>query len=274
MAKKPTKAVAKTKETLPAATEAMAIFEEQGMAGLENVTINDVVIPRLTILQDLSPQRKKDKPEYIDGAEEGMICDVSMGELLPSPVQVLPVHFVKQYLEWAPRASGKGLQGVHDTDACLNGCTPNEKGIPVNADGNLIIETAQFYLINLTAGGRRSFLPMSSSNWKHAKKWLSWSMDEKATRSDGSKFTPPIFYRTYNLDVGPESNAEGDWYGWRVSRGPLLTEMDNCDELIQDALAFREQVLNGLVRGDTAGMDGSSADSAAAKQADENMARM
>jgi len=35
--------------------------------GSEEVTIQDVTIPRLSIIQDLSPQRKKNNAEYIEG---------------------------------------------------------------------------------------------------------------------------------------------------------------------------------------------------------------
>jgi hypothetical protein len=41
--------------------------------GLQNVTNDDITIPRLAIVQSGSPQRKKKDEKYIEGAEEGMI---------------------------------------------------------------------------------------------------------------------------------------------------------------------------------------------------------
>jgi tetratricopeptide (TPR) repeat protein len=64
--------------------------------GLENVTSRDLIIPRLTIIQALSPQVKSNKPEYIAGAKVGDICDVSTGELFDPPLIFLPVHYMKQ----------------------------------------------------------------------------------------------------------------------------------------------------------------------------------
>ena len=44
---------------------------KDGNRGSEEVSSNDITLPRLQIIQDLSPQHKKNKPEYIDGAEVG-----------------------------------------------------------------------------------------------------------------------------------------------------------------------------------------------------------
>jgi hypothetical protein len=44
------------------------LFADYADAGFENVTNNDILIPRISILQDLSPQVKEEKAEYIEGA--------------------------------------------------------------------------------------------------------------------------------------------------------------------------------------------------------------
>src|SRR3989304_975795 len=80
---------------------------------MENVGIGDLLVPRLTIIQDLSPQRKPNKAEFISGAETGIVCDVGTGDLFPDGVLFLPVYYRNDYLEWAPRSTGKGLVAVH-----------------------------------------------------------------------------------------------------------------------------------------------------------------
>ena len=95
-------------------------FAELAGLGLENVSTSDLLIPRITILQSLSPQLQRNKSEYIEGAQSGDLCDVGLGELLPKPLWVLPVYFKKQWLEWAPRASNKGLVAMHDTPAIMS----------------------------------------------------------------------------------------------------------------------------------------------------------
>lgn len=190
-------------------------------AGMESATGKDLLIPRLGVLQALSPQVQKKKAEYIENAEIGDIADLGMGEVFKEGVLFLPVLFRKQWLEWAPRDTGKGLVAIHDDPSIMDLTTRNERNSPVLANGNLISETAQFFGLNLSAGRRRCYVPMTSTQLKKARKWLTMAMDEKLARPDGSEFTPPMFYRTYLLGTAEESNSQGDWIGWTVKRGEI-----------------------------------------------------
>lgn len=230
-------------------------FARNAGDGFENVGVRDIIIPRLTILQALSPQVQAKKPEYIQGAQVGDICDVGTQEIFEAPLAFLPVHYVKQYLEWAPRSSGKGLVKIHDDAAILDNCDRDEKNRPTTKDGNTISETAQFFGLNLSAGGRRCFLPLSSTQLKKARRWLTLATAEKISREDGSVFTPPLFYRSYNLSTVDESNAEGDWSGWKIERGLKLQELDNWKSLYEEAMSFRDAIKSGAVRGDVASED-------------------
>lgn len=98
-----TKAVKKQDDQLPA-------YIKQGAGrGNENVTSDDIQIPRISVLQALSPQIKKSDPEYIEGAEQGIIFNVLTGELYPDGIQFVPVFFEKDHLVWKTRKSGGGL---------------------------------------------------------------------------------------------------------------------------------------------------------------------
>ena len=242
-------------------------FSEYAGAGMENVGASDVLIPRLTILQALSPQLNSKKAEFIDGAKIGDVCDVGTGELFVEGIAFLPVYYIKQYLEWAPRASGKGLVKIHNDPSILDSCTRNEKNQPITAEGNLISETAQWFGLNLTADCRKSFIPMASTQLKKSRKWMTLATGEKLERGDGTKFTPPLFYRSYNLTTAEETNNEGDWAGWKIERGPTLPELKNLsydqEEIKRQALELREAMLAGAARADTTGMDGASSEASA-----------
>jgi len=229
-----------------------SFFAQNAGDGLENVGSRDLIIPRITILQALSPQVQPKKPEYIKGANIGDICDVGTQEIFESPLIFLPVHYVKQYLEWAPRSTGKGLVKVHEDPAILDDCGRDEKNRPTTKEGNLIAETAQFFGLNISAGGRRCFLPLASTQLKKARRWLTLATSEKLRREDGTVFTPPLFYRAYNLSTVDESNPEGDWAGWKIERGQTLQEMENWKDLYQEAMNFRGSIKSGEVRGDVA----------------------
>jgi len=261
MAKSDTQTLAPvtSKSALPTTANDDMFFSQAG-DGLENVKSNDLIIPRLTILQALSPQVQAKKPEYIQGAQVGDICDVGTGEIFEPPLVFLPVHYVKQYLEWAPRSSGKGLVKIHDSADILEQCTMDEKNRAHLPSGNYIAETAQFFGLNISAGGRRSFLPMSSTQLKKARRWLTLATSEKVARPDGSTFTPPLFYRTYNISVVDESNAEGSWAGWKIERGAKLQELgDGWQNLYKEAMDFRDSIKRGELRGDLDREEGSAA---------------
>jgi hypothetical protein len=218
--------------------------------GMENVGVDDLLIPRLTIIQSNSPQILKSKPEYDESAKQGMIWDVGLQEGFEGPLVFLPVHYVKQWLQWAPRNSGKGLQAIHDTPDILEKTHRDEKNKPVLDNGDYIAETAQFYGLNLSADGRRTFLPMTSTQLKKARRINTLASSEKIERKDGSTFTPPLYYRQYVLSTVPESNAEGDWFGWKVERGDPLTALPNWEGIMEDIRSFREALTTGAIKGD------------------------
>ena len=249
---KMTKEVAKAQQT---ALSTEYSFDQYAGAGLENVTQDDVLIPRLTLLQALSPQLKKNKPEYIEGASEGDIADVGTGEIFEGHVHFLPVHFQKVWIEWAPRESGKGLIAIHESADCMEGCEQNDRGQWVNSEGNYIVETSQFFGFNLSAGGRRCFIAFSSTQLKKARRWNTLAMSEKLQRPDGTEYTPPLFYRTYKLGSAEESNSQGDWAGWTIERDIPLLEHENFKNLFQQAVEFREQLQAGAVKADNSDIE-------------------
>ena len=236
-----------------------AAFSEFAGAGLENVEASDLLIPRLAILQALSPQCNPNKPEHIEGATPGQICDVGLGELLTSPALFLPVHFSKVWIEWAPRNTGKGLVAIHPDNSVLADCKPDDKGKPIvqvgDRKGNYVAETAQFFGFNLSSNSQMCFIPMTSSQLKNSRKLNTLASSEKAVDSNGNEFTPPLFYRTYELSVAAESNNDGDWFGWKVDRGPLLQELDGWEAMLERAVKFRDQIKSGEATADVGSMD-------------------
>lgn len=256
--------MAKSRELVPAGqggniAVADDFFQQQAGAGLDNVTAADMLVPRLTILQSLSPQLKPRDAAYIEGAAVGDICDVGTGQIFKGSILFLPVYYRKDYLEWAPRSSGGGLVDIHSDPAILDQTQRNEKKQPLLPNGNLIAETAQFYGFNLSAGRQMCFIPMASTQLKKARKWVTMAAAEKLRRADGSEFTAPLFYRAYELSTADESNAQGDWSGWKIDRGPALPEMDfdgtPFQVVAQQAADFRLQIMGGEARGDVSDMN-------------------
>lgn len=248
-------ATTENKELVSVADEMDAMFDTGGSTGFENVTSSDLLIPRLTILQSNSPQVTRGQPEYNPELKPGEIYDVGLGESFGETLLVVPVHYFKQWLEWAPRNSGKGLVEVHQTGEILAKTEKNEKNKDVLPNGNYVAETAQFYVLNMNARGRKSFIAMTSTQLKKARAWLTKAQDIRLPRQDGTEFQAPLFYRSYILTTVPESNAEGNWIGWKIDMGPKLTELDNWKSTKQIIDEFRKSIDEGSVRGDVSSME-------------------
>lgn len=231
-------------------------FGNQASTGMENVTARDLMIPRIAILQKLSPQLSKNDPEFIKGAAVGDFCDIGTRELYKESLEIIPVFFARVFLEWAPRASGKGLVHHHGTDASiLDKCTPDERNRMTLPSGNYIAETAQYFCLNVAGGNRRSFISLASTQLKASRRWMTLLTAEKLTRKDGTQFTPPIFYRSWIATPREQSNAEGDWMGWNFEAGRPIVEIDPSKELLAEAKNFYLQARDGLVTGDIGGGD-------------------
>jgi len=188
-----------------------------------------------------------------------------MNEVFEQPLMFLPVLFMKQYLEWAPRSSGKGLVAIHNDASILDQGSRNESNQIILPNGNYIAETAQFFGLNLSADNRRSFLPMTSTQLKKARSWLSLATSEKVKRADGTLFTPPLYYRTYAISTVEESNSKGDWIGFRIERGPTIVDFagpDDWNGLVNEAIEFKNSIQRGEVRGDVGESDEHSSEGA------------
>jgi len=250
------KAVAKQEEKkLPATGMDMSMFMGQP-SGLENVKTSDLLIPRLTILQTNSPQVTMGKPEYNEKFKPAMIYDTGLGDFWTPTIEFLPVHFVKQWIEWHPRESGKGIANIFEDDAIMAQTTEDAMGRDVLPNGNYIAETAQIFGLNLSAKGRASYIGMTSTQLKKSRRWLTLATSEEVEGPGGQIFTPPFFYRSYTLGVVPENNAKGNWIGWTIERSKSIPEMAEEGEeaavrLYERAKKFKASLDAGEAKADT-----------------------
>ena len=225
-------------------------FAAFGNLGYEHVTSADLLIPRLTILQKMSPQIDESNSAFIEGAKYGDFCDTGTGEIWKT-ISVVPVYMARIFLEWAPRSSKKGLVANHGMDASvLAQCTMDERRRHIMPNGNYIAETMQWFVLNLSANGRKSFIPMTSTQLKHSRGWLTKIQSEKIQRGDGTFFTPAPFYREWIATTKEESNNDGSWKSWSFAPGRRITEIDPTKQLLNAAKEFAEQARDGLAKGD------------------------
>jgi hypothetical protein len=91
-------------------------MDEANSRGQEGVGVDDLTIPRLSIIQDLSPQRKKQDPQYIEGADSGMLFNSVTNLLYGVAVVFVPCFYRKEWVIWKSQNSGGGFLGAFKTE--------------------------------------------------------------------------------------------------------------------------------------------------------------
>jgi hypothetical protein len=176
--------------------------DKKGNRGAENVGSNDIIIPRIELIQALSPARKKTDPAYIEGADEGMLYNNVTRELYGESVTVVPVYYTKQYLVWKDRKLGgggaNGFRGAFATPQLASDAIAQ-----LGEEGLEVAETAQhFCLVHHGAAWREAVVSMSKSKVKVSKRWNSLI---RLTNTDS-------FSRAYKLSATTETNARNESY--------------------------------------------------------------
>lgn len=218
--------------------------------GLEAVRREDIILPRFSILQALSPQVNKREAEYIEGAEQGQIVNVATGELHDS-IRVIPVAYQRRHIEWRPRKAGGGLVMDHGTDeSILQHCKIQEKGPAITQAGNELVVTGTWYVLHISEDGHmnQAFIPMSSTQLKASRKWMTLVTSDRVNHPQRGWFQPPIYFRAYDLTTVAESNDQGNWFGWRVERGPTILELPEGQAIMGAAQRFALAVTTGEVQ--------------------------
>jgi len=201
-------------------------LEQFAGAGLQEVKATDLAIPFLRILAQLSPQVNKRDGAYVQGAEAGDIYHTVSNTAFKGAegITVVPCYFQHRYLEWKPREKGGGFVGAHRADdAIVKTTRRDDRGNDVLPNGNLLVNTYQFFVLLLTEEGpQRCMIAMSSSQVTKAKKWLTVMESQTFRSSSGNLLTYPMFYNKYRLVTVPQQNDKGSWYGWEIQKiGPL-----------------------------------------------------
>ena len=202
-------------------------FEEDAGSGLENLTAEDLTIPRLKILQALSPEVNKRDGKYVEGAAAGDILNTVTKELYTEDqgCLVIPVAYKRMFLEWQPRESGGGLIKQHLDPNILSQTTKDKTGADMLENGNYIQTSATHYGVVVEGESyQQVMIPMAGTQLKKSRTWNSVMASIKVKSSTGKVFTPPSYSHKYKLTTVAESNDRGTWFGWNIELSGVLNE--------------------------------------------------
>ena len=223
---------------------AVNMFEADADKGSQNMTQEDLALPFLKVLGQLSPEVNKRDGKYVEGAEPGKIINTVTNALYDS-IEVVPCHYKRQYIEWADRGTSTGAPvAIHEADSDIVSQTTRGKDYKDRLpNGNYLENTASHFVILLGSSPQTALISMKATQLKVSRKWNSMMMGIKMQGKNGL-FTPPTYSHIYSLKTVPMSNDKGSWFGWDVSKvGPIEDRA-----IYEIAKGFAERVGKGEIQ--------------------------
>ena len=223
------------------------MFEDDAAKGLGKIGQEDLALPFLKILGQLSPEVNKRDGKYVEGAEPGMIFNSVSGELYDGVkgIDVIPAFYKLEYIEWKDRGDGPGAPvAIYDSSSDIMSKTkPDANYKDRLPSGNYIEKTASHFVIVTGDSPSTALISMKSTQLKISRKWNSMMSGIKLKGKNGL-FTPASFSHIYRLKTTQMSNDKGTWFGWEVSKvGPITDQ-----QLYQQAKSFSESISKGAVK--------------------------
>ena len=238
-------------EVMKKDTGSVALFGNDLQKGFENMTQEDMALPFVRILGQLSPQVTDGDAKYIASAKPGMIYNTVTSECFDGKqgIKVIPCYYKKDYPEWSDRGDGPGAPvAVHLPNSPIIQ-TGKRDGSKIRLpNGNYLEETASYYVLVETKGGAMTpaLITMKSTQLNVSKKWNSMMKTIQIPDGKGGMAIPPMHGVVYKLSSVLQKNDKGSWYGWVVTMDRILGQDDKS--LYLTAKDFRGNVSTGNVQ--------------------------
>jgi len=235
-------AITKRDEAGPLATN---VFEADAGHGITNIKQEDLALPFLKVLGQLSPEVNTRDAKHVEGAQPGMIVNSVTNELYDGNkgVEVLPVYYKRQYIEWQDRGESKGAPvNIYDAGDDIPQTTRDKSNKDRLANGNYLENTVSHFVVLLGKTPTTALISMKATQLKISRKWNSMMMGIKMQGKNGL-FTPPTYSHIYKLKTVQQSNDKGTWFGWDVSKVGPITDKG----VYAIAKGFSDNVAKGAV---------------------------
>lgn len=228
---------------MPFSVEDMAA--DAGLGG--KVSLADISIPYLYILQPLSPQVNEDHAKYIAGAKPGMLY-MSNLELVfdgrETGLTIVPCYYERLINEWTPREKGGGLIASHEVESdIMKNARPNEKGQMFLPNGHQVIDTAYHYVLAQdpkTKVWHQCIMPFKGTHHKASRRMNSTISTTMIPNTD--KKAPRFLYK-WKLTTLKEQKDEF------IYSVPKLEQLDMVTaDIYQAAKAYALVSAKGILR--------------------------
>ena len=232
-------------------TGSLALFGNDTAKGFENMTQEDLALPFLRILGQLSPQVTEGDAKYVSNAKPGMIYNTVTSELYDGKkgIKVIPCYYKKDFPEWSDRGDGPGAPvAVHLSNSPVIQ-TGKRDGSKIRLpNGNYLEETASYYVLaeTKTGGYTPALITMKSTQLNVSKKWNSMMKTIQIPDGKGGFAIPPMHGVVYNLASTLQKNDKGSWYCLVVNMERIMGAADKSLYLMSKD--FNSNVSKGNVQ--------------------------
>ncbi len=194
-------------------TQEVGAVAEQPTGLASNVTAQDLRLPRVALLQALSPQLQQN-----NALKSGMFFNTLLQEVIPSPIVFTPVFVFKNVIKYRPRSEGGGIvyKTTSFTEEVVKDCMWDGINKPTATqfiNAVVLIEGQDIPLI----------ISFSNTSFKTGQDLLTLV-----------QLSGQAWKYNYALESQLVSNSKGSFYVMRVKRGALT----NADTIIAAASLY------------------------------------
>lgn len=207
--------------------------------GSEGVGMEDLTIPRLDIIQSISPQADEEDPEYIPGAKAGTIFNNVTNQLYGPAVFFVPCFYRKEFNIWKDRNKGGGFAGSFPTEADAKRALA-ELESPDDYD---ILDTGVHFGLLVLPGGTPDapVVEEVTVSMAKSKAKVSRKLNTLVRMAGGDRFS-----KVYKLSTVREENNNGDKYhNFKVdAMGYVSKALYKRAEALYEAVASGQKDIN------------------------------
>lgn len=228
-------------------------FADAGL-GAENVSAQDLIIPRLSLLHEMSRATKKNRAEFIKGAAGGMFCVASLQKLWDGEegIYIIPITYQRRLIEWTPIEAGGGLVRMDVPESELENFERKNPGVYLTDNDTEVVVTPEYYVLIVDDDSGEAIPAVFSMTGKKAavsKRWNTLIMSQRQTNpANGEEVQMPFWFNTYHMTAQATSNDQGDFYIPAVAVHMPTSELDHGVQFYNRAREFYHAVKAGMAK--------------------------
>jgi hypothetical protein len=182
-----------------------SLFKDDKHTGFEGTTGDTFKTPFLRVLQGLSPELSKSNAKYIEGAKIGQLCNSATQECYDT-LDIIILKVEHSLLVWKPNRGGfVGKYPKSEESVIVREADGVQKW---DSSGNEIVDTIEFFCVNIDDPMDIFILPLSSASLKHGK---SFATRLRRLKVNGKPINVS-WAGVWNIKTTEESNDKGSWH--------------------------------------------------------------